>query len=222
MSTRDGETTKEARGPRTSAGAGPEARERREARPTERSGELHLRRPRSADGAGVWRLARDTGGLDLNTPYAYILFCDRFAETCILAEEAGPEGGAGGALRGFVVGFVPPDAPEAFFVWQVGVDPAARGQRLGSRMLDALAREHASRGGTHLEATVTPSNAASLRLFRSFAERWHAPCEETLRYRAEDFPGGPDHHEEERLLRIGPFGARDPADERAEGGARDG
>jgi len=214
-----GEEKKETRGSAERAGARPEAPG---AGSTAESGELHLRHPRVSDGAAVWRLARDTGGLDLNTPYAYILFCDRFAGTCIVAEESGAQGGARGVLRGFVVGFVPPDAPEALFVWQVGVDPAARGRRLGSRMLDALAREHAGRGGTHLQATVTPSNAASLRLFRSFSERWHAPCEERLRYRAEDFPGGPDHHEEERLLRIGPFGVRDAGGERAGDPGRDG
>lgn len=164
---------------------------------THRAEGLRLRHPSAADGAAVWRLAGAAGGLDRNTPYAYLLLCDRFADTCILAEE-------GSRLLGSVMGLVPPRSPEAFFVWQVAVHPDGRGRRLGSRMLDALLAEHVDRGGGFLEATVTPSNHASLGLFRSAAKRWSAPCRESVAYRAEDFPGEAEH-EDEVLLRIGPL-----------------
>lgn len=70
-------------------------------------------------------------------------------------------------------------------------------------MLQALLSRLASDGVRHLDATVTPSNETSQHMFRSFAERLHAPCKESPLYDASLFPGG--DHEEERLLHIGPF-----------------
>lgn len=168
---------------------------------------VRFRSPRVEDGAGLWRLARDSDRLDLNSAYYYLLFCTRFAATSVVAEDE-----RGGDLLGFVTGLRWPDDPATVFVWQVGVDAAARGAGLASRMLDALVRAEACRDVTHLESTVTPSNEASLALFRSFARRADAPCKESAFLRAEDFPPGADH-EPEVLLRIGPL--RLPAGERS-------
>src|SRR5690625_98964 len=46
---------------------------------------ITLRSPALSDGGHMWRLARDSGALDLNTSYAYLLFARDFADTCRVA-----------------------------------------------------------------------------------------------------------------------------------------
>jgi L-2,4-diaminobutyric acid acetyltransferase len=153
-----------------------------------------LRHPTLADGAAIYELVREGGGLDLNTPYAYLLLADRFAATSTVAEDPS------GSLAGTVLAFRPPEDPTTLFVWQVGVHPAHRGEGLAARMLHELLRLTAV---DHLEATVTPSNTASDRLFRGVARDLDVPCEVTAWAAAEDFPGG--GHEREDRYRIGPL-----------------
>jgi len=159
-----------------------------------------FRPPVVADGADLWRLARDSGGLDLNSPYYYLLFCARFARSSIVAEQES------GRVVGFVTGLLHPD-PGTLFVWQVGVDVSARGRGLASRMLDALLRSEGCRDVRRLGTTVTPSNEASLALFRGLARRWGAEVEDSIFLRSEDFPAE-EGHETERLLSIGPLDPR--------------
>jgi len=142
----------------------------------------------------VHRLVDETGGLELNTGYAYVLLCDHFAATTIVAE-------SDGQLVGFVAAYVPPSRHDTVFVWQVGVHPDARGQGIASSLLDALIGCDACRSVQALEATVSPSNAASRRLFESFAERHGAPFAWSDGYPATHFAGT---HEPENLIRIGP------------------
>lgn len=169
---------------------------------------LRLSAPGPEDGPRLWRLARDCG-LDLNSPYAYTLWCRDFARTSVIAREAD------GTPVGFVTGFMRPDEPGTYFLWQVGVDPRMRGRRLARRMLDHLAERFGDLGASHLEATVTPDNGASRALFGSFARaRGTEPVWSPL-FAAEHFPedgepGAGDGHEPEDLVRIGPLG-RPPA-----------
>lgn len=159
------------------------------------------RPPRAEEGAALWRLARDSERLDLNSAYYYLLFCKRLAPTSVVAEDRALE-----RPVGFVTGLLWPDEPSTVFVWQVGVDAAARGRRVASRMLDALLAAEACADVTHLETTVTPSNEASMGLFHSLARRRGARCEESVFLPAEHFPSDAVH-EPELLLRIGPFAA---------------
>src|SRR5699024_8585098 len=71
-------------------------------------------------------------------------------------------------VLGFITAFLRPDAPSTLMVWQVGVDDAARGQGLASRMLDYLVT---TTGAQTLETTVTDDNTASNRLFAALAQR---------------------------------------------------
>lgn len=141
-------------------------------------------------------MARDSGNLDLNSPYTYLMLCRYFADTCVVAEEDGEP-------LGFILGYRMPERPESVFVWQVTTSPAARGRGLATSMMAELLQRHARQGGSFLEATVTPSNTASQRLFRGVARKLGVPCEESLEFPADLFPG--DDHEEEVLFRIGPF-----------------
>jgi len=144
----------------------------------------------------VWHLVRESGVLDLNSPYAYLLLCSDFAPTSVIAETAG-------RIDGFVGAYRPPPRPESVFVWQVVTARDVQGRGLGSRLLDALVERPACRGVRFLEATVTPSNQPSHALFRGFARRHGVPLVEELAFGAELFPG-PEHEEEVRV-RIGPL-----------------
>lgn len=160
-------------------------------------GSVRTRAPRPADGVAVHRLVREGGGLEPNTGYAYVLLCDHFASTTTLAVDA-----EDGALLGFVGAYLVPERPDTAFVWQVGVARRARGRGVASRLLDALLARDACRGVRFLEATVAPSNAASRRLFESFAERHRAPFAWSDGYAPSLFEGS---HEREQLIRIGPL-----------------
>ncbi len=156
--------------------------------------DIRFGRPSLRDGRELWRIARDSTTLDLNSPYSYLLWCRDFAATSIVARsDAG--------VCGYVTGFARPQEPETLFVWQVAVDAAQRGRGLARRMLDRLAG-----GFGFVEATVTPGNVASDRLFASFAREHGATLDRTPLLTGEMFPGD---HEPEVLYRIGPLPSTD-------------
>lgn len=157
---------------------------------------MELSEPRAADGAAMWRLARDSAVLDLNSSYAYLLWARDFAATSVVAR-------VGDDTAGFVSGYRRPDEPTTLMVWQVAVDEAHRGRGLARRMLDELTRRCAD--VDHVETTITADNEASIALFGSYAAAHDAPLERTPLFRAEDFPDG---HDEELLFRIGPLANR--------------
>jgi L-2,4-diaminobutyric acid acetyltransferase len=65
-----------------------------------------------------------------------------------------------------------------------------------------LARDEAS-STRYLETTVSPSNTASRRMFQRFADLIDAPVNEQMLFDRDAF--GNEDHEEEVLLKIGPF-----------------
>lgn len=155
---------------------------------------LDLRAPTVADGPLLWRMAADSATLDVNTPYAYLLWCRDFAATSLVAS-------VDGRPAGFLTGYLRPEQPTTVMMWQVAVDTAHRGAGVAGRMLDHLARQ-LQPGITHVEASVTPDNVASQRLFEAFARRWDAPLERRELFGADLFPAG---HASETLFRIGPL-----------------
>ncbi|MEV5571589.1 diaminobutyrate acetyltransferase [Spirillospora sp. NPDC052269] len=166
-----------------------------------------LAKPTPRDGPDLWRMARESGVLDVNSAYSYTLWCRDFAATSIVARDAAGEPAhdavhENGGARGFVTGFLRPEAPDTLFVWQVAVDPARRGRGLARLMLDGLADRLAPHGARALEATVTPGNAASTALFSSFARDRGAELTRTPLFGSDLLDG----HEPEVLFRIGPLG----------------
>ncbi|MBB5931200.1 diaminobutyrate acetyltransferase [Streptomyces echinatus] len=160
--------------------------------------DLLIDRPAMTDGASLWRLAKDSKTLDLNSSYSYLLWCRDFAGTSAVAR------GADGEPVGFITGYVRPDHPRTLLVWQVAVDSAHRGHGIAAKLLDGLtARLVTERGITEVETTITPGNTASERLFTSFAARHGAQVEREVLFGAELFPDGP--HDPEVLYRIGPL-----------------
>lgn len=159
---------------------------------------IAFRSPTVPDAAAMWRIVDSTPELDTNSPYAYLLVCSHFSSTSLVAEDPGT-----GDLAGFVASYRLPDQPDVLFVWQVAVHPGRRRQSIGLRMLAGLLRQAGNRGVRHVHATVTPSNLASGRLFRSFAAAVGAPCATTEQYHADLFPEG--GHEAEVAYRVGPI-----------------
>ena len=157
---------------------------------------LRYRRPRQADAATVHALVDECKPLDLNSPYAYLLFCTHFSDTSAVADMQG-------VPRGFVAGYLKPSDPSVLFIWQIAVGRDVRGQGVGTALLEHLLGRPACHGVRYLEATVTPSNEPSRGLFHSLSRARGVRCDEAALFPAEDFAGS--DHEEERLLRIGPF-----------------
>lgn len=155
-----------------------------------------IRAPSQDEGALFWEIARDAGGLDLNSPYAYMMTSRHFPETCALAELYGKP-------AGFVMAHRIPARPEVLFIWQVAVLPAFRGLGIAQRMFDNLLAREVNSGVRIMEATVTPSNASSAALFAAFAKKRNAELEIRTGYPAAEFPEG-HGHEAEDLYVISP------------------
>src|SRR5699024_12005150 len=63
-------------------------------------------------GSEVWKLIKETGVLDLNSSYSYLMWCSYFNDTSIIIE-------SNEKVVGFVSGFVKPSSPNRLFIWQV-------------------------------------------------------------------------------------------------------
>ncbi|MCA9065701.1 MAG: diaminobutyrate acetyltransferase [Planctomycetaceae bacterium] len=169
---------------------------------------VQFRAPTVADGAVLWQLVRDSGVLDANSCYLYLLLCRDFSDTCLVAE-------LDSRVIGFVTAYRPPGRSRVLFVWQVGVEKAWRRMGLGLRLLQELVDRcivRANIGGEtsadhhiiHLEATVAPSNTASRRLFTALARRFDVSVTELPGFESHQFEAG-GMHEVEPVLRLGPF-----------------
>jgi L-2,4-diaminobutyric acid acetyltransferase len=135
--------------------------------------------------------------LDLNSRYAYLLLCEHHAQTSVIAE-------CEGVVVGAITAYVPPAQPDTLFIWQVAVAPQARGRKLATDMLQHLLQHCiAPRQLRWLEATISPGNYASRRLFTQFARRHGAGYITSRLFSPDDF--GESGHEEERLYKIGPW-----------------
>ncbi len=157
--------------------------------------DLSVRSPNVTDAAAIWRLVCACEALDDNSCYAYLLLCSDFADTCLVSCD-------GNRLAGFVAGYVPPKRPDVVFVWQIGVDPRYREQGLGRQLLSQLI-DRAPDDTRYLEATVTPNNHGSRRLFQSLADSRGWTLTTSRHFDTIHFAD--QEHEEELLIRIGPF-----------------
>jgi len=162
--------------------------------------EFEIRSPTTNDAAQIWELVRQTGVLDPNSAYLYLLLCRDFSETCIVASRDG-------CVVGAVTGYRIPDDPGVLFIWQIGVASNAQRRGLGLRLLRQLIERNAQKL-TAIEATVSPSNVASQRLFEALARAYGSSVV--------DLPGGgfnedqfpPGNHEAEPRIRIELAGKR--------------
>lgn len=159
--------------------------------------EIQIVPPDISHGGDIWRVAKDSAELDLNSSYMYLLFARDFAETCRVAT-------FDGETVGFVLAYRRVDEPSCLFVWQVAVDEEHRGRGLARQMLDDLIHTSATSEAPvrTIETTVTDDNIASRRLFNRLAERWSTTLKTRALFDESHFP---DDHETERLHLIGPL-----------------
>ena len=155
-----------------------------------------IRPPRLEDARWILRLVEQSGVLDPNSAYCYLLMAYHFGSTSVVAQAAG-------RVVGFVYAYLPPERAQTVFVWQVGVAANRRGTGLGTQLLTAVLERDACREVRYLESTVGPTNAASLALFRGLARRLGADVVEQPCFEPDLFPER--QHEAEQLLRIGPI-----------------
>src|SRR5690606_38042817 len=157
------------------------------------------RQPNVQDGKAIWQMVVDSGKLDINSAYCYIMTCEYFADTCVVAE-------VDGTIVGLVTGYYPPGKPETLFVWQIAVAENYRGQRIGEALLHSLLSSPSGKRAIYIETTISPSNQASLRLFDKLAVKLGSSSVTTQGFSASLFPNGV--HEDENLIRIGPISER--------------
>ncbi|HLS82226.1 MAG TPA: diaminobutyrate acetyltransferase [Steroidobacter sp.] len=170
--------------------------------------EFTLRRPQAEDGRSVNALIAACPPLDRNSLYLNLLQCTHFAETCVLAEFTDDSSRPGGRSQpaGFISGYLTPARPTTLFIWQVAVSERARGRGLGKCMLLALLQRPACQHVTHIETTVTPSNAVSWAMFNSLARELECRLERRVLFERDTHLDGV--HESEVLATIGPFAPR--------------
>lgn len=148
------------------------------------------------DGQHIWQAVVDSGKLDKNSAYCYIMLCQYFADTCLVAE-------IDSKVVGFVTALIQPSNPEVLFVWQIAVHAEHRGKGIAELLLEHLISVKSCAKIRHIETTISPSNAASTRLFAKFAQQLQAPIMKANGFPSHLFPGGV--HEDEQLVVIGPI-----------------
>lgn len=162
----------------------------------DRRAAISIRAPRREDGAAVWQLVADTTALDDNSMYCNLLQCSHFASTCAVAE-------MDGEIVGWLSGYIPPEHPDAYFVWQVCVAEAARGKGLAKRLINAVLARKVCGAVCTVQSTITSDNKPSWALFGSIAETLDADLVRQPHFKRDTHFAG--KHETEFLVTIGPF-----------------
>jgi L-2,4-diaminobutyric acid acetyltransferase len=157
--------------------------------------QVTFRIPRPEDGFAVWKLVRDTPGLDTNSPYAYVLWFRDFADCCLLAT-------VDDEIVGFLTGYRRPEEPATYFVWQTAASPQHGIGFLGIKLFEAAAEHQRARGARYVEATVSAANKAILMVLKQYARKRGAEITDRVLFPSDWLGEG---HHDEVLYRIGPL-----------------
>jgi L-2,4-diaminobutyric acid acetyltransferase len=176
-----------------------------------KTNDLVIRNGSLEDIDGVYRIVK-TSTLDDNSRYFYLMMLSYFShDSAVVIDPALSDSGRSDII-GFIVGLsstsqkeaqqghpagdeIPRLGPEDYFCWQVGVDNEYRGLGIAKRLLDYVTKPY-----ENLQATVTPSNNASMSLFQSYAKRHKKKFAKRVLFEKEHF--GKMDHEEEFLIDI--------------------
>lgn len=154
----------------------------------------------------MWKIAKDTQVLDLNSSYAYALIATHFHHTSAIAMcENKP--------IGFTSAYMLPNKVSGhseLFIWQVGVDPQFQGQGIAFEMILHILNREVCKNVTTLKTTISPSNNASSRLFQKIASHFRAGMARTPYFGKDHFP---DSHEQEDLITISPLSIKQNQEE---------
>lgn len=162
--------------------------------------EIVIRPLKVADALDITAMVRESGALDVNSDYAYLLMCTHFSMTSAIAQY-------GNESAGFVTAYILPHEPGTLFVWQICVRPAYQGLGLGIRLMQSLLQRIECKQVRFVEATINPSNLASQKLFRTLAKQHGTECKTSHFFSKDLFSSS--SHEEELLFRIGPLRLND-------------
>lgn len=155
-----------------------------------------IRKATVKDGRYIWQRVVDSQKLDVNSEYCYIMLCEYFADTCLVAE-------IDNEIVGFVTSLIRQSNPEVLFVWQIAVSSDHRGKGIAHYLLQKLISSTFCAKVRYIETTISPGNVASSRLFTKFAEELHAPIVRSKGFPPHLFQG--EVHEDEQRVQIGPI-----------------
>ena len=162
-------------------------------------GAFQMRQPSGHDGLAVNRLIGYCQPLDTNSIYCNLLQCTHFSTTSVIALQSGE-------VCGFVSGYLKPLDPQVLFVWQVAVAEEARGRGLGLSMVKELLNRPVCAEVKFIETSINPDNQPSWSLFESLARQYDATLLSKCWFDSDRHFNG--QHEDELLVRIGPFEAQ--------------
>lgn len=125
----------------------------------------HIRHLQQSDARYLHDLIVRCPPLDVNSLYAYGLLSLHHSATCFVAV-------INEQVCAAVTGYIPPEQPDTYFLWQVAVAPEQQGTGLGSQLLEHVFQHCLLPNKLkYLETTISPSNTASQQLFKRFAQR---------------------------------------------------
>ena len=119
---------------------------------------MTVREARITDGARLWRLVRDMGGLELNSAYFYLLYCRDHARTSLVAE-------TDGRLAGFVSCLLTA-TPGEVKLDKLYVDPQRQRLGLGRRLVDHVVARALAAGCETLILAVNKHNTDAIAAYR--------------------------------------------------------
>ncbi len=152
--------------------------------------------PKLKDSKKIFSLIKNSKPLDLNSEYAYMLICEHFKDTSVIAEIEKK-------IVGVITGYVIPNEPDTLFIWQVAVDKDFRGKRIPYFMFENLLSRKNLSNIKRIKTTISPSNSASQKMFEKFSVKLECSIERRKYITQNDFLIG--EHEDETLYTIGPF-----------------
>lgn len=144
----------------------------------------------------MYQIAKDSKVLDVNSDYCYIMWSTYFQNSSMIATY-------NEKVIGFISGFIQPENNDTLFIWQIAIDEQYRGNGLANKMIHSLFEKVKSNNVSYIEATVTPSNTPSNKLFANLARKMEANYTITRCFSEADFPD--KSKEEEFTYRIGPI-----------------
>lgn len=156
--------------------------------------DIIFREPTINDADSIWNLIKNSKPLDVNSKYLYVLLCHEFSKTCVVAEYDSN-------IVGFLSAFVSPKRSDTLFVWQAAVAEHYQNKGVAQELM-ARSLSQAGPFIRYVNATVTPSNNASLNFLHKFAKSLNALITKNPLFPTSVLGDG---HEPEDLVCIGPI-----------------
>lgn len=158
--------------------------------------ELVFSEPTGHDGPAITQLIKESPPLDNNSAYCNLLQCSHFAKTCMIAKHDSN-------VVGWISAYIPPEAPNQIFIWQVAVHASMRGKGLAKQMLNQLLARPNINHVQSLSTTITKDNIASWSLFKSIAKSLNVELNAEPHFEKEAHFNGA--HDTEWMVTLGPF-----------------